>query len=80
MKRISIKDIENALLEVYPENDVQAIGNGLYKINSAGIICNERFLNELYKAILHSLKEYNTDTSAQLLRNKDEDIVRPYIK
>ena len=24
--------------------------------------------------------EYNTDTSAQLLRNKDEDIVRPYIK
>ena len=24
--------------------------------------------------------EYNTDTSAQLLRNKDEDIVRPYTK
>jgi len=24
--------------------------------------------------------EHNTDTSAQLLRNKDEDIVRPYIK
>ena len=27
-----------------------------------------------------TLLEYNTDTSAQLLRNKDEDIVRPYIK
>lgn len=64
MKRISIKDIENALLEIYPENDIQTIGNGLYKINSTGIIYNERFLNELYKTILCSLKEYNTDTSA----------------
>ena len=78
MKRISIKDIENALLEVYPENDVQAIGNGLYKINSAGIICNERFLNELYKAILHSLKEYNTDTSTHHPQHQGDDIVRAY--
>ncbi len=63
MKRISIKDIENAFLEVYSENDVQAVGDGLYKIKSVGIICNEGFLNELYKAVLHSLKEYNTDMS-----------------
>ena len=43
---------------------------GFYKSKSAKRLQLKREL----------LSEYNTDTSAQLLRNKDEDIVRPYTK
>lgn len=65
MKNLSIKDIENIIRSIRLEDDVQSLGNGLYKINSVGIICNDRFLYELNNAIIHNLKEYNTDTSAR---------------
>lgn len=65
MRNLSIKGIESIIRSIFPEDDVQSLGNGLYKINSIGVICNDEFLYKLNNAIIHDLKEYNTDKSAE---------------
>ena len=74
MKEITLKDIESLCRQIeIPE--IQHLGNNLYKI-PGGIICEEKFLEHFYAEMLKSIKEYNTDKSAEHPTNEGEDIVR----
>lgn len=77
---MKIEELENIAKEVLKDNLIEKIGENLYYIKSAGIICNTEFLNSMFKQMLDDIKEYNIDTSAEHPINQDDDIVRYFFE
>ena len=75
MKNLSFKKLEETCEKIqFPE--IQSLGNGLYKIIPENIICGEKFLEKVNRAILDYIKEYNIDTSTGHPTLEGDDIVR----
>lgn len=75
MKNLSFKKLEETCEKIqFPE--IQSLGNGLYRIIPENIICGDKFLEKVNKAILDYIKEYNIDTSAGHPTSEGDDIVR----